>query len=340
MTRKAIRYGIFLVISLIVLRIVWGISVTVFRIFFPKPPPAPTVAFDKLPKLPFPEKINPQNLTFTLETPEGGFPKLAQQAKVYLMPKVSPNLLSSDAAREKASELGFSPNETEVSETVYRFSHKSSPATLEINIISGVFSISYNLKSDPSPLDKRPPTSEAASNLVKSFLGSADLMSDDLTGPITYDFLKLEGDKFISALSLSESQLVKVYLFRKSYDELPSLTSDPDKANVWFIVSGDTSKVKGVLAGQFHYFPVDENKSSTYPLKTSEEAWNELTAGKEYIAKLGTNKEGDNIKIRRVYLAHYDPGLPVEFFQPIIVFEGDRGFTAYVPAVNSTYYGD
>ena len=337
--RKIIRYGVFFTIFLIVAKILFDIGSGIYLRVFPPPPPPPTVTFGKLPKIAFPEKTK-INLTYSLETPEGGLPELSPQAKVYFMPKLSPSLLSLDVARDKAVSLGFNPTEQEVSQTIYRFPHKENPETLEMNIATGIFSISYDLKADSSPLEKRPPAPEIAASQVRSFLSSAGLLPEDLSGPSVHEFLKIEGDRFVTALALSEANLVKINLFRKSFDEFPSLTPDPSVANVWFLVSGSDTRNKQVIAGQFHYFPVDESQSSTYPLKVAQAAWDELNAGSAFIASVGQNAEGDSVKIRRIYLAYYDSGTPAEFFQPIIVFEGDRGFIAYVPGVSPEYYGE
>ncbi len=338
-TRKVIRYGFYFAIFLIVARVVLGIGLKIYRTIFPAPPPPPTLSFGKLPKLPFPEKSK-VNLTFTLETPEVGYPKLAPQAKVYFMPKPSSGLLSLDVAKQNARNLGFDTKEEAVSQTVYRFRHKEVPATLEIDIVTGGFSISYDLASDPSILNKRPPAGEVAASNVRSYLSSANLFPADLTGPTTYEFLKPQEGKLAPALSLSDSNIVKVNFFRKSFNNLPSLTPNPTEANVWFLVSGEAQRGKQVVAGQYHYFSVDESKTGTYPLKTSQAAWEELTKGDAYLASLGTNKEGDSIKIRRIYLAYFDAGATTDFFQPIIVFEGDHDFIAYVAAVTSQYYGE
>ena len=337
--RKIIRYGVFFTIFLIVAKILFDIGSGIYLKIFPPPPPPPTISFGKLPKISFPEKAK-LNLTFSLETAEGGLPTLAPQAKVYFMPKLSPTLLSLDVAKDKAASLGFTPNEQEVSQTIYRFPHKENPATLEMNIATGIFSISYDLKADSSPIERRPPAPEIAASTVRSYLSSAGLFPEDLTGATTHEFLKIEGEKFVSALALSEANLVKINFFRKNYDELPSLTPDPANANVWFMVSGAQERNKQVIAGQFHYFPVDESQSSTYPLKTAQVAWDEFNGGGAFVAAYGLNSEGGNVKIRRIYLAYYDPGLPTEFFQPIVVFEGDQGFIAYLPAVTAEFYGE
>nr|AKQ03208.1 Uncharacterized protein [uncultured Microgenomates bacterium Rifle_16ft_4_minimus_37906] len=318
--RKIIRYSVFFVIFLIIAKILFDLGSGIYRKVFPAPPPPPTVSFGKLSKLPFPEAQKP-NLTYSLETAEGGLPTLPTQAKVFFMPKLSANLLSLDVAKNNASGLNFNPAEQEVSQTVYKFAHKANPQTLEINIVTGVFSISYDLKADSSPIQRRPPSPEVAASLVRAYLSSAELLPEDLSGPTTHEFLKIEGDKFVFAVSLSESQLVKVNLFRKTYDNLPVFTPDPNTA-------------------KFHYFPVDESQSSTYPIKTAQEAWDELTAGQAFVAAPGLNKDGDKVTIRKIYLGYFDPGTPTEFFQPLVVFEGDRGFMAYLPAVTPQYYGD
>ncbi|MDP3994581.1 MAG: hypothetical protein Q8P91_02020 [bacterium] len=341
-TRKIIKYGILSVIGIIILRLLILSGVSIYRKIYPPPPPPATVTWGRLPKLTFAQKQLPANITFTLETAEGGFPKLPVQSKVFFMPKLSANLLSLDSAKQKAQSMGYNPEGEAVSTTTYRFRHPQAPSTLEMNIVLGIFSINYDLKSDPTPLDARPPVPEVAASNIRSILSSANLLPQDLTGPTTYDYLKLQEGNFVSAISLSEANLVKIHFFRKAYDSLPVVTTDPKTANVWFTVGGIGQKEKSIVAAEYHYFPVDESQFSTYPIKTSEEAWNELGSGTVYFANTGQHKEGDNIKIRRIYLAYFDPKEPANFLQPIIVLdEGvDGGFMAYVPAVTADYYGD
>lgn len=341
-TRKIIKYGILTVFGIIVARILILSGVKIYRKIFPPPPPPATVTYGRLPKLPFGQKQLPANVTFTLETAEGGFPKLPTQSRVYFMPKLSANLLSLDNAKQKAQSMGYAPNGEAVSTTTYRFRHPQAPSTLEMNIVLGIFSINYDLRVDPTPLDARPPIGEVAASGIRSILSSANLLPQDLTGPTTYNYLKLQEDKFVSVISLSEADLVKIHFYRKPYDNLPIVTTDPKIANVWFTVSGTQQRERSIVAAQYHYFPVDESQFSTYPIKTAEEAWNELSQGQAYFADIGFHKEGDNIKIRKIYLAYFDPGIPIDFLQPIIVLdEGvENGFMVYIPAVTSDYYGE
>lgn len=337
-TRKIIRWGIYGIVALIILRILFTIAVAIRNTYFPKPPPAPTVAFGKLPAIGFPTQATIPQITYTIETAEGALPVLSPQAKVYFMSKLLQTQLNLPTAREKASGMGFSASQEKVSDTLYRFYRPEVPSRLEMNIVTGAFSVSYDLASDQSPLDKRPPTPEVAASYLRSFLSSGDVLPLDLTGPINHEFVKIENQNLVGAISLSEADLVKVNLTRKDYDELPTLTPNPTQSNVWFMVSGASDRKKQVVAGEFRYYPVDEKQFATYPIKDAQTAFEELKGGKGYIASMGQNET--TVVIREVYLAYYDPDVASKFFQPIIVFEGDRGFVAYVPAVTSEYYGD
>ncbi|MCX6705161.1 MAG: hypothetical protein NT162_02380, partial [Candidatus Woesebacteria bacterium] len=177
-----------------------------------------------------------------------------------------------------------------------------------------------------------------AASEFRSILSGAGILPPDLTGPTTSKYMKLSNGQLVTALSLSESNMVKVNLFRKNYDNLPSVAGIPDQANVWAIISGSANRDQQIIASENHYYSVDETQYSTYPIKTPTEAFAELQNGQAYIAAIGLNKDGDNLKIRRMYLAYFDPGSITEFYQPVYVFEGDNGFMAYLPAATSAYY--
>jgi len=338
--RKIIRYTIFLIVFLIVGKFALDAGIAIYKKAFPAPPPAPTVKYGKLTKIPFPDNNITAKLTYTLETPEGGLPtNIPNQAKVYFMPKVSADLLSLDNAKVIAQGLGFGASPVQLSDTTYSFADPSLPTTLQMNIITKTFSISYNLTADKTPLNIKPPIAEVAESEFRSILSGAGTLPADLTGPVTSKFLKLTNGQLVSALSLSEADVVKINLFRMNYDNLPSVTGIPDQANVWAIVSGSQAQNQEIIAAEYHYYPVDQSQYSTYPIKTPTEAFTELQGNLAFIASLGQNKDGDSVVVRRMYLAYFDPDSVTEFYQPIYVFEGDNGLVEYLPAVTSSYYG-
>ena len=343
--RKVIRYTIYFMIFLTVGRILLSAGASIYLKIFPPAPAAPTVKFGKLTKIPFPTENTTPKLTYTLETATGSLPtNIPPQAKVYFMPKVNSNLLSLDTAKTKAKALGFDDkNPQQESNSLYKFKSSSFPSVMEINIITGTFSISYDLIADKTPINNRPPAAEIAASEFRSALSGANILANDLSGPMIPSYLKLTGGKLANVLALSEADVVKVSLFRKSYDNLPSVTADPFQSNVWAIISGSQTRDQQIIAAEYHYFSVDESQYSTYPIITPQEAFNELQAGKAYIASMGQYKDGSSLKIRKIYLAYFDPGIANDFYQPVYVFdsgENDPGssFIGYLPAVNSTYY--
>lgn len=338
-SRKTVRYIIYSIIGFIFLRITFSSAVSLYKKIFPPPPTPATVAFGKLSKIKLPERTN-LKINFTLETADGSLPVTSNLAKVYFMPKISSNLLSLDFASAKAKKLGFVPEAQQITESIYKFNNKDNPATLETNIVTGSFSISYDLNADPSPISTRPPQPELALSTIKSYLGSAELLPEDLTGPIDHKYLKTQAGGFIPALAQSDANLVRIDIFRKNYDELPVLTDTPGEANIWFMVSGIKERGREIIAGEYHYFPVDETQFATYPIKSSDSAWKEFLEGKYFTASQGSTIEGDNIKIRKIYLAYYDAGIYTEFLQPIFVFTGDKDFVGYVPAVTDDFIGE
>ena len=334
--RKTIRYGIYLIIFLIVGRVFLNTGIKMFKKVFPAPTPAPTVKYGRLSNISFPNSPH-IDLAYTLETAEGGFPTgLPTQAKVYFMPKTSAGLLSLDSAISKADALGFDSDMQQSSDTVYKFKNPNYPSTLQMNIVTNTFSISYDLISDNTPINFRPPISDIAVSNFKSYLQGAGMFPEDLDGKTSHDFLKITDGRLDSALS--EANFVKINLFRKNYDDLPSMTANPNQANVWAIMSGAPNQSQKIIAAEYHYHPIDESQYSTYPIKTAEEAFSELQNGKAYIANVGLNEDETNLKIRKIYLAYFDPDIVTEYYQPIFVFEGDNGFIAYLPAVTSDYY--
>jgi hypothetical protein len=336
--RKIIRYSFYGIVTLIIARYTYLIGSRIYRSYFPEPPPPPTTKFGRLPELPFPSSPDFGDLIFTLETPEVALPELAPQAQVYFITQPSSSIRALEFAKTKVRSLGFDPEGRELSETVYFFDRDDKPSTLTMNIVTNIFSINYDLTRDESIVYGNPPLPEQAIASAKAYLSRANLLAEDLSGPTTHELLKVSNAEFVQAISLSEADMVKVNLFRKDFGEYPSKTPDPDQANIWFIV-GRRGKSVETLLGEYHYHTVDESRSASYPLKTADQAWEELKTGNAYIANFGNNENSVEIKIRRVYLAYYDPKEYTDFFQPIVVFEGDNNFVAYVPAIASDFYG-
>jgi hypothetical protein len=341
LTRKFVRFAIYGIILIIIVRYAWLGAAAIFTRLNPPEPPKATTAFGKLPVLPFPEKSKLENVVYTLQTTEGTLPLLPELIEVYEMPEIESSIQGLESAKQKAQSFGFQPAGQLVVETVpnvYIFKKQNKPSNFTINIVTGVFSISYDIAADTSVLNQIPPAPSAAIQSAHGFFGRANLDQPDLAGPETTELLRIENGRFVKADSLSEAEITKVNLFRKNFGvkgDIRSVTPDMPESNVWVMFSGSSNEV---IAAEYHYFPINMEKYGTYPLKTSDEAWEELKNGKGYIANAG-QRSSNEIIVRKVYLAYYDAGQYAKYYQPVVVFEGDNGFMGYVPAVENEYYG-
>lgn len=338
--RKGVKFSIYFLMFVIATRTTWGIFKTIYKAVVPPKVPPPTVKYGILPKIAFPlQKENLTNITYTIQTASGSLPAFPIQMNVYLMPKNTASLNSTDNAQKKAQSLGYLAEPIEVAPAIYRFTHPLNPSTFEINIINNTFSIDYNLSANPTITNSPLSDTLSAKASAESTLSVINLQQVDLGDLATFDYLSIEGQSLISVLSLSEADAIKVNIYRNPI-EISETTkynfvySNPKSTNVWFIVAGQKAEV---LSAQYKYYKVDYTNFETYPIKTASQAFSDLQAGKGYVASLGNNKLGA-VTIRRIYLAYYDPDLPSQFLQPVVVFEGDNDFVAYVPAVTSEYY--
>lgn len=336
--RKLIKLSLLGLVLFLVFKFGLFMFNTYLRVVKPSPPAPPTVAFGKLPKMAFPEKLHPE-LTLRLETPTGGTPNLGDRAAVMLMPQARPSFSALDEAKVVADKLNFRNQPSEITERRYRWeSSEFLPSTLEMDIVSGSFILKRNWQADPTILtNKQLPGKEQAEAETKSWLRQIGLNDEILNqGRITVSYLTFQSGQYVKAVSLSEADFVQTDLFRPNINELPVLTEDPGKGVVRLIFSGSAEAEMRIVQAEFNYFPVNTEETATYPVKSASQAWRELQTRQGYIAAIGNNPE-NVISVRRIYLAYFDSTTPQGFLMPVIVFEGDNGFFGYVEAITNEW---
>ncbi|MDO8451506.1 MAG: hypothetical protein Q7S76_01420, partial [bacterium] len=334
-TRRTINWIIIGIFSYIFLRFLWGLSITLFLILFPPKPLPPTMAFGKLPALQFPKEASPSSaLTFKLETIEGTIPEASTTGTVYFMPKKPANLLALTKTEEFAKRLGFVPEPIQETNNIYSFIDREFPRQLRYDIVTDNFLVHYAFERDIALFnDRRVPSVDAAIAQAKAFLQTYGLYTSDIAEGTTKTFLlRLSGNTLVEATSLSKADSIRVDFARRPIQGIPVVTSNPDKALISLLFSGSSNQKKRVLEFSYIFWPIDYETKATYPLKPSSIAWTELQSGKGYIARYP--HRSDTAVVRSVYLAYYDSPEPQIYLQPIYVFEGDKGFMGYVPAID------
>lgn len=332
MSRKIIKYGGFVIVGLVVLQ--WGVSgaIAEYRKRFP-PYEAPTIKYGRLAPIVFPNQDKP-NKKFTLELPNDSFPKLSDQARVYMVFRPVDTFLALDEDTKVAKALGFANQPTEVKTGVYKWENQILNQTLTINVLESSFQLKYPYENDQLLQNPdRMPTKEGAISMATNLMSQAGKMTPDLEGgekKISYWKIGFDGLK--SVTSLSDAHLIRVDFFRKETDDgMKIIPSNPEKASVSVLVSGSSVEGKKVVEASYKYTPIDRQSFSTYPIKTPQQAWQQLQTGNYWLAVDDTERE--SITIRKIYLAYFEPVILTNVMQPIYVLEGDNGFVAYLPAV-------
>lgn len=334
-TRKGVKIALAFAVFVIIVPFIWKGVKKAYLTIFPPPPPPPTVRYGKLPKIILPESGQPNNLTYKLETVDGKLPKLASLGKVYFVEVNKSRLLELDRIKAKARTLGFTDPEKQIDDQNYEFVHPTLPATLKVNVIYDQYKYKYDWTTDQDVFSKgNIRGNEQAFLQAKSFFQSLDLLAIDLTeGTPKYTYFAARPPEMIPVASLSETDFIRVDLFRADLDKLRVVSPSANRSPVNITFSGNQDRGKSVVEANYTYSKIVDNDYATYPLKTVEQAWSELQQGGGYIAE----KRSDQITVRKVSLAYFESDGPQEFLQPVFVFEGDNGFMAYVVAITPQY---
>ena len=309
---------------------------------FPKTPPAPTVSFGKITPVNFPENVSDKNFNYSLDTISGDFPQFPDRFKVYKISKPQPDLLALQKAKSKVNGVGFISPELLISAESYQWNEKANPdsnATLDrsltMNILTGDFTFSSNFISDPIVLSSANlDDANTAINSAQNFLSQMSSFPSDIDSSKTKTFLfSIKNNTLTSAPSISGSQVVEVDFFQKDMDNLPIYYPKAVNSIISVLVVGGKNEPQVAQVNFSHQAVSDE--SSTYPIKTAKQAFDELKQGKGYIASyFGTSAD---ISIRNVFPGYYLGEKKQDYLIPVAIFQGDNGFYAYVPLITDEW---
>ncbi len=334
-TRQGMKIGAVFLVILIILKIIISSAASAWKKAHPAPPPRPETTFGKLTKISFPANELPKITNFQLETPSGELPDFGDRAKVYFVPGFGPQFLALEKAQQIAERLGLNPTPEKIREDVYLFKSGTLGTTLTINVLSGNFQFQYNYLDDQTLINPAAlPTKETAVVMANNFLSKIEKLAPDLEeGRVEASYFKIGGQGLVSVPAPSEADLIRIDIFRKEIDnQYPIVSKNPQQSPVNFLISGADTIQKQIVEAVFNYSVIDLEKASTYPIKTSDQAWQELQAGSYYLARLD-KKDNQQTTIRQVSLGYFEAFDLSHFLQPVFIFQGDNGFIAYVSAV-------
>lgn len=347
-SRKAIKYGS---VGFVAITLLWYMGVALVNYYISLHPPAAppsTVDFGLLQEVNFPR--NETRPAVYLELPTGTIPTFPDRMRVYYAPTRRSGFADPDKATEVANALGFLFKPEQPTETRYLWSNQDQLSSkLDMNIVSGHFTLMRMWQNNPILATLSNFLSEKQVIIDSSnYLRKTGLLEDDAVGFEKLSYLKNDSGKLIPALSLSDADFVQLDYFRKNIDEIdpesktkeikasyPFYRTDPSRGLIRAVISGSKQTNEKIINMEYSYTFIDYTRNGTYPIKTGEEAWAELSAGGGYIAPTGP--QTGEVKIRKIFLGYYDSNVNQKYAMPIYIFLGDQGFVAYVSAVNDTW---
>jgi hypothetical protein len=313
-----------------------GIKLVTFIINMMTPPAPPEASFGKLPAILFPNQTK-ENISYSLDTLTGFLPSFSDRTKVYRITPAQPTLIGLDRAREKVSKVNFNSSGTQISEDTYQWVDQSESLQkrLTMNIFSSEFTLSSSyLISQSLQTFSGPDEKNQAIDTAESFLSEMFLFTQDIDENKTKITLYSISNSALSPTSkISDAKIARVDLFQKDINSLPIYYEKGILSNIDFLV-GKEKDILEVVDAHFFHKDISET-SSTYAIKTASEAFSELKNGKAYIA----NKPDNMVEftIKKVFLAYYIGEDEQEYLMPIVVFEGNDDFVAYVSAVKDEW---
>ncbi|MBI2031317.1 MAG: hypothetical protein HYT08_01760 [Candidatus Levybacteria bacterium] len=330
-TKTFAKWTIGIIGAILLILIAFRVGKIVKEIISPTPPAPPTVTFGKLPKIAFPEKNIEGQFSFRIDTLTGALPSFSDRAKVFKMVPDRPDLLATQRAKDKVTKVGFKADSIQVSENIYEWTDDTPLARkLVLNTLTSNFTLTSSFFTDQTILAATNlPDQNKAVSLAQSFLSNMSSLPVDLDAEKTKATLfSIRNGTLVPSTSYSETQIVRVDFFQKNIEKMPIYYSNPVVPNISFLVGGGENDPQ-IVQANYTYQGVTE-ESATYPIKTAQEAYSELEEGNAYTAS--NNKPG-TVSITNIFLAYYIGEERQEYLLPIVVFEGENNFVAYISAV-------
>lgn len=323
MTKKALL--IFGILFILLTAFYIGYQIYYYNYYLPhKPAPVikPDVKFGPLPNPKFiTADVSSSNYSYSLATVTGGLPiDIPKVEKVYFIPRLGPTLLASDKATQLANSFSFTHGPNIVSQTKYEFSDDSG-GIMRIDLDTSNFSFTRAASSSASLEDTFADSGKIAENF-KTYLSSKNLLPEDLQKGRS----KVVFDNAIP----QNSQTATVSIWPQDFNGLEVVTPTFSEGLIKTTLNKSKDDIYKYQSLIFTYWSPDSQNSSTYPIKTPDQAFSDLKSGLGVVVIPPQNPQ---VAITSVKLAYYESALYSVYLLPIYVFEGE-GFVGYVNAIS------
>jgi len=285
------------------------------------------------------DKLAKTNFKYRLDNIAGEPVTATQAARVFFLPEKKTSFGYREKAYLLANNLGFN---TDV--VTYKFDKKTEMVfetdkrKLSIEITNFNFSYQYKYKENPDIFLGTiiPEKSFIKSRAVEAITNLGRYPEELAKGKNNIIYLRYNSlKKTIEAVKDKNSaNLVEVDFYRANIDGFPIV---PPKyfTSQNFVVLAFKENTYSIIKAQIKFFEVSTAKIGLYPIKSGQQAWDELTGGRAIIVAAPLGKQ--EITIKKMFMGYLDPDFYQPYLEPVYVFLGADNFVAYIPALINEY---
>lgn len=342
--RKILPYSIFALIFIVV----FYFFIKVFLIYLDSNKVKPLIINPIFSLITAPQIVNPNDPAqqpfgypangYTLDTIEGTPVTATDTAKVFFLPESPTRLGYIQNAYLMAKSFGFSPDVKYVLNNK-NLTFEDSQRNLAIDVSNFNFTYEYKYANEPDLfINTTIPDETKIKEDARSFLRQTGRYPDELAqgkdqvSLFTYD---QSSRQFVKTDNVNEATVAEVDFFRPDIDGFSIVTPKSLLFSQNYVVMVYHDNTPTVIKAQIKFFEKEEDKVGIYPVKTGDQAYEDLKHNKALIVNPGTTTGA--ITIKKMGMGYFDPDFYQQYLQPVYYFIGDNGFVAYVPAVFDQY---
>lgn len=323
----AVFCGLFIFIILVL-----SFQKAILKAIFPPKPPGETVAFGLLPPFDLSGGVKSKgNIDYRLQTITGNLPSLPKRAKVFAFPQKIPSFASEQIMKDKVRSLGFNDSPSEISGSTFVFlpREKTDERTnIKVDTLSGTFLLGATIKADITGdglIDLDSPLNKAHNFFSVMGLDFFQFPKEKVVSKM----LKFENGNLVESDALINTDFLEVDYYFTDIDTLPTTYLKKGGSPVFAIVSNNK-----VIYAKKEIRDIELFRFATYPLKTVAAAWEELKSGRAYF---NSDPGTSSIDIRDIKLGYVIDTKFDKYLQPVYLFLGDKGFMAFISAVDEKW---
>ncbi|HLL60378.1 MAG TPA: hypothetical protein VK338_01555 [Candidatus Nitrosocosmicus sp.] len=274
---------------------------------------------------------------FILDTIEGQPITATDTAKVYFLPESPTRLGYVQNAYLIAKTFGFSPD-IKYQLQGQNLTFEDDKRKLSIDVSNFNYSFEYKFATQPELFENTSiPDEIRIKEKAKTFLRTLGRYPEELArGKEQVSLFNYNKDtqEFTKVDNVDDANAVEVDFFRPDIDGFSILTSKYLFSQNYIVMVFHEDEPT-IVKAQIKFFEKEEQTVGTYPVKTGDQAFEDLKNKKGLIVSPGSNQGA--IMIKKMGMGYFDPDFYQQYLQPVYYFIGENGFVAYVPAVVDQY---